>query len=88
MTEPRAADCPTGQFVRSGPFLSVAQAAAHLGLSRYATYRLIRSGKLPAVRGFRKLRMALGELDRWLRGRGEAATAGPIRAFGGRAGAE
>jgi excisionase family DNA binding protein len=74
--EPGAAS-PGGQFVRWGPFLSVAQAAEHRGLSRYATYRLIRSGKLPAARGFRKLRVDLRELDLWRRGRGEAA-AGPI----------
>jgi excisionase family DNA binding protein len=39
------------------PFLSPAEAAATLGVSRYTVYRLIRSGQLPSVRVGGQLRI-------------------------------
>jgi excisionase family DNA binding protein len=39
------------------PFLSPAEAAAMLGVSRYTVYRLIRSGQLPSVRVGGQLRL-------------------------------
>jgi excisionase family DNA binding protein len=39
------------------PFLSPAEAAATLGVSRYTVYRLIRNGVLPSVRVGGQLRI-------------------------------
>ncbi len=45
---------------------SVKEAAAYLKLGRFTTYRLIKSGRLPAVRLGSRIRVDLGRVDELL----------------------
>ena len=49
------------------PLLSVRSVAAKLAVSDKTIWRLIRAGKLPAVRVGGQLRVDPGELEAWLR---------------------
>ena len=48
------------------PFLSVEEVAEHLGVNYQLIYRLVRSGKLPAVRLGRVYRIRSDDLDAYL----------------------
>jgi excisionase family DNA binding protein len=51
-----------------GPFLTVAEVAATLRVSKMSVYRLIHSGQLEAVRFNRSFRVSEKALDAYLQG--------------------
>jgi excisionase family DNA binding protein len=59
---------PLGSASAGGKFLTVAEVAATLRVSKMSVYRLIHSGSLEAVRFGRSFRVAEKALDSYLAG--------------------
>ena len=57
---------PTGGSLSDVTFLTVAEVAATMRVSKMTVYRLVHAGELPAVRVGRSFRVAEGDVDTYL----------------------
>ena len=62
---PELAQLGNGGAIRPR-LLSIKQAAVYLGRSEEAVSHMVSSGKIPAVRGDRRILIDLRDLDRWI----------------------